>query len=117
MILYSGGTALVPDVTGWSKADIMKLGKILGVEVTFHGDGYCTEQSLAPYEKISDETLSFHLKRIIGEKRAHGFDTNINSHCGSSCAMTIATMPLFIGYFQMKNKAKPFVRKDLNGIM
>ena len=62
LILYSGGTALMPDVTGWSKADIMKLGKILGVEVTFHGDGYCTEQSLAPYEKISDETLSFHLK-------------------------------------------------------
>ncbi|MGM9902968.1 penicillin-binding protein [Enterococcus hirae] len=62
LILYTGGTALMPDVTGWSKADIMKLGKILGIEVKFEGDGYCTEQSLAPYEKISDKTLSFTLK-------------------------------------------------------
>ena len=52
----------MPDVTGWSKADIMKLGKILGIEVTFDGDGYCTKQSLAPYEKITDDKLSFTLE-------------------------------------------------------
>ena len=40
----------------------MKLGKILGIEVTFDGDGYCTEQSLAPYEKITDKKLHFTLK-------------------------------------------------------
>lgn len=27
LILYTGGDKLMPDVTGWSKADIMKLGK------------------------------------------------------------------------------------------
>ncbi|MBO1088087.1 penicillin-binding transpeptidase domain-containing protein [Enterococcus hirae] len=62
LILYTGGEKLMPDVTDWSKADIMKLGKILGVEVTFHGDGYCKEQSLAPYEKITDKKLSFTLE-------------------------------------------------------
>lgn len=34
LILYTGGDKLMPDVTGWSKADIMKLGKILGIEVS-----------------------------------------------------------------------------------
>ena len=62
IILYTGGEKLMPDVTGWSKADIMKLGKILGIEVTFDGDGYCTKQSLAPYEKITDDKLSFTLE-------------------------------------------------------
>ena len=62
LILQTGGDELMPDVTGWSKADIMKLGKILGIEVTFDGDGYCTEQSLAPYEKITDKKLHFTLK-------------------------------------------------------
>ncbi|WP_422698777.1 penicillin-binding transpeptidase domain-containing protein [Enterococcus durans] len=62
IILYTGGEQLMPDVTGWSKADIMKLGKILGIEVTFDGDGYCTKQSLAPYEKITDDKLSFTLE-------------------------------------------------------
>lgn len=62
IILYAGGEKLMPDVTDWSKADIMKLGKILGIEVTFHGDGYCKEQSLAPYEKITEDKLSFTLE-------------------------------------------------------
>ncbi|STP29639.1 peptidoglycan glycosyltransferase [Enterococcus durans] len=62
IILYTGGEKLMPDVTSWSKADIMKLGKILGIEVTFDGDGYCTKQGLAPYEKITDDKLSFTLE-------------------------------------------------------
>ncbi|MDY5174831.1 penicillin-binding transpeptidase domain-containing protein [Enterococcus faecium] len=62
LILYSGGDKLMPDVTGWSKADIMKLGKILGIEVSFDGDGYCVKQELAPYEKITKEKLNFTLE-------------------------------------------------------
>lgn len=61
LILYTGGDKLMPDVTGWSKADIMKLGKILGIEVSFDGDGYCVKQELAPYEKITEDKLSFTL--------------------------------------------------------
>ncbi|MCS5464475.1 PASTA domain-containing protein [Enterococcus lactis] len=62
LILYIGGDKLMPDVTGWSKADIMKLGKILGIEVSFDGDGYCVKQELAPYEKITKEKLNFTLE-------------------------------------------------------
>ena len=62
LILYTGGDKLMPDVTGWSKADIMKLGKILGIEVSFDGDGYCVKQELAPYEKINEDKLSFTLE-------------------------------------------------------
>ncbi|HBG9696954.1 TPA: penicillin-binding protein [Enterococcus faecium] len=62
LIIYTGGDKLMPDVTGWSKADIMKLGKILGIEVSFDGDGYCVKQELAPYEKITEDKLSFTLE-------------------------------------------------------
>ncbi|EMN4610345.1 penicillin-binding protein [Enterococcus faecium] len=62
LILYTGGDKLMPDVTGCSKADIMKLGKILGIEVSFDGDGYCVKQELAPYEKITEDKLSFTLE-------------------------------------------------------
>ncbi|MEB4742612.1 penicillin-binding transpeptidase domain-containing protein [Enterococcus sp. E5-79] len=62
LILYTGGDKLMPDVTGWSKADIMKLGKILGIEVSFDGNGYCVKQELAPYEKITEDKLSFTLE-------------------------------------------------------
>ncbi|HAP9434671.1 TPA: penicillin-binding protein [Enterococcus faecium] len=62
LILYTGGDKLMPDVTGWSKADIMKLGKILGIEVSFDGDGYCVKQELAPYEKNTEDKLSFTLE-------------------------------------------------------
>ncbi|HAQ2382336.1 TPA: penicillin-binding protein [Enterococcus faecium] len=62
LILYTGGDKLMPDVTGWSKADIMKLGKILGIEVSFDEDGYCVKQELAPYEKITEDKLSFTLE-------------------------------------------------------
>ncbi|KEI55227.1 penicillin-binding transpeptidase domain-containing protein [Enterococcus faecium] len=62
LILYTGGDKLMSDVTGWSKADIMKLGKILGIEVSFDGDGYCVKQELAPYEKITEDKLSFTLE-------------------------------------------------------
>ncbi len=62
LILYTGSDKLMPDVTGWSKADIMKLGKILGIEVSFDGDGYCVKQELAPYEKITKEKLNFTLE-------------------------------------------------------
>ncbi|HFQ3405183.1 TPA: penicillin-binding transpeptidase domain-containing protein [Enterococcus faecium] len=62
LILYTGGDKLMPDVTGWSKADIMKLGKIPGIEVSFDGDGYCVKQELAPYEKITEDKLSFTLE-------------------------------------------------------
>ncbi|WP_368250875.1 penicillin-binding transpeptidase domain-containing protein [Enterococcus sp. 2201sp1_2201st1_B8_2201SCRN_220225] len=58
----NGSEFYMPDVTGWSKADLMKLGKLFDVEVKFEGEGYCVSQSLQPYEAISDTPLTFTLE-------------------------------------------------------
>lgn len=59
LLLTTGSEYYMPDVTSWSKADLVKLGDLLGVKVTFKGDGYCTAQSLAPYERIGDKAIEF----------------------------------------------------------
>lgn len=62
LLLTDGDSYQMPDTTGWSKADLIKLGELLDVEVKFTGDGFCTEQSLAPYETVTDQTLTFTLE-------------------------------------------------------
>ena len=52
----------MPDTTGWSKSDLIKLGELLQIEVQFDGDGFCTKQSLAPYETVGDQTITFTLE-------------------------------------------------------
>ncbi|MCC9082708.1 hypothetical protein LOS22_00525 [Enterococcus faecium] len=44
------------------KSRYHEAGKILGIEVSFDGDGYCVKQELAPYEKITEDKLSFTLE-------------------------------------------------------
>lgn len=48
LILLTNGKKEMPDVRGWSKADILKLTNLLDIDVSFKGDGYCTKQSIAP---------------------------------------------------------------------
>lgn len=62
ILLTTGDNYLMPDVTGWSKADLMKLGNLLNMKVTFEGEGYSTKQSIAPYEKINGDELKFTLQ-------------------------------------------------------
>ncbi|MGM0123694.1 penicillin-binding protein 2X [Enterococcus sp. AZ194] len=59
LILLTDGSKIMPDVTGWSKADLMKLANILGVEATFEGDGYCKEQSIVAFETVTTDKLKF----------------------------------------------------------
>lgn len=61
MLLTDGENISMPDTTSWSKADLVMLGELLGVEVKFEGEGYCTAQSLAPYETVKDQTITFTL--------------------------------------------------------
>lgn len=61
MLLTDDKSPMMPDVSGWSKADLVKLGDLLDVEVEFEGEGYCTEQSVAAYSEITDDKLSFKL--------------------------------------------------------
>lgn len=62
MLLTDDQNPMMPDVSGWSKADLVKLGDLLDVEVEFDGEGYCVEQSVEPYDEISNEKLHFELE-------------------------------------------------------
>lgn len=62
LLLTNGDQRYMPDTIGWSKADLIKLGELLDVEVTFEGEGYCVAQSIAPYEALTDTGLTFTLK-------------------------------------------------------
>ena len=52
----------MPDTTGWSKADLMKIGKLFDIQVNFEGEGYCVKQSIAAYQKIEGDLLTFTLE-------------------------------------------------------
>lgn len=53
----------MPDVGGWSKADLIKLGKLLNIKVNFQGDGYAVSQSIAPYALIEGASIDFTLSQ------------------------------------------------------
>lgn len=61
LILLTDGKKEMPDVRGWSKADILKLANLLDIDVTFKGDGYCTKQNIAPYAEVSKKKLKITL--------------------------------------------------------
>ncbi|MGP5430665.1 penicillin-binding transpeptidase domain-containing protein [Enterococcus malodoratus] len=61
LILLTDGKKEMPDVRGWSKADILKLSNLLDIDVTFKGDGYCTKQNIAPYAEVSKKKLKITL--------------------------------------------------------
>ncbi|HJF19727.1 MAG TPA: penicillin-binding protein [Enterococcus columbae] len=52
----------MPDVSGWSKVDLIKLTSMLDLKIKLEGSGYCVSQSIEPYETITGDTLSFTLK-------------------------------------------------------
>ena len=46
IILYTGGTVKMPSLTNWSQADVVRLGRLLGIKVKVHGSGFVSEQSI-----------------------------------------------------------------------
>ncbi|MGX7195598.1 penicillin-binding transpeptidase domain-containing protein [Enterococcus olivae] len=62
ILLTDSQNRYMPDTTGWSKADLIKFGELLEVDVKFEGEGFCVEQSLAPYDLLTGEELTFTLK-------------------------------------------------------
>lgn len=46
VLLLTNGGMTMPDVTGWSKSDILKLAELTGKNITTKGTGYATKQSL-----------------------------------------------------------------------
>ena len=63
VILVTNGTLTMPDITGWSRLDVMKLSELTGIDLDVQGNGYVTKQSVAPGEKLSKQTkLTVELK-------------------------------------------------------
>lgn len=48
LILMTNGAATMPDLTNWSRNDVLKIAELTGVNILFSGEGYVVEQSLAP---------------------------------------------------------------------
>jgi penicillin-binding protein 2B len=48
MILLTNGAMTLPDMTGWSRNDALKIAELTGVEFTFEGEGFVVNQELEP---------------------------------------------------------------------
>ncbi|EIT84988.1 peptidoglycan glycosyltransferase [Fictibacillus macauensis ZFHKF-1] len=46
VLLKTSGNVQMPDVTGWSKADVLKLAKMLNLKISVKGTGFANSQSL-----------------------------------------------------------------------
>ncbi|UQS83795.1 penicillin-binding transpeptidase domain-containing protein [Bombilactobacillus thymidiniphilus] len=64
VILLTNGAMTMPDVTGWSKNDILKLSEITGKKVIFKGKGYAKSQSVSPNAVLNNvKQIVIHLKQ------------------------------------------------------
>lgn len=62
LLLTNDDAVTMPDITGWSKTDIVKLADLLNIDVTFEGEGYATSQSIEAYATIRNQKLTIVLK-------------------------------------------------------
>lgn len=46
IILMTNGAATIPDLTNWSRNDVLKVAELTGTDIVFEGEGYVVEQSL-----------------------------------------------------------------------
>ena len=52
--LTNGNDFLMPDVTGWSRIDVIRLCKLLGISYELDGYGYVVEQSVLADTQIEE---------------------------------------------------------------
>ncbi len=53
IILVTNGPATIPDLKGWSQADILKFSQMFGLKLKLTGSGYGDTQSVAPGRRIT----------------------------------------------------------------
>lgn len=64
IILDTGGTITMPDLTGWSKNDVIKLANMFDIDVKYSGNGFVSGQSVAKGGPIkSGMTMTVSLKK------------------------------------------------------
>nr|WP_225426992.1 penicillin-binding transpeptidase domain-containing protein [Companilactobacillus kedongensis] len=54
IVLLTNGAMTMPDLSGWSKNDVLKFAEVTGKHVTTKGDGYVTSQSLKAGHVLND---------------------------------------------------------------
>ena len=58
VILDTGGRVKMPDLTGWSAADVEELAQLLHLQLSEQGDGYVDSQSIKANASINkNQTL------------------------------------------------------------
>ncbi|MFD1430915.1 penicillin-binding protein [Lacticaseibacillus mingshuiensis] len=62
VILLTNGAMTMPDVSGWSKSDVLKLAQLTGKKFNLSGDGYATHQSLAKGSLLTDDAVTVTFK-------------------------------------------------------
>ncbi|BDR58302.1 penicillin-binding protein [Xylocopilactobacillus apicola] len=68
VILLTNGAMTMPDLTGWSKSDVIKFGQITGKTIKVNGSGYVTHQSLGAGSSIDFvKNITVDLKENINE--------------------------------------------------
>ncbi len=64
-LVTNGDKITIPDMKGWSKKDVMTYANLIGLNVTYEGNGYVSSQSI---KKGSILTKESHLKIKLKEK-------------------------------------------------
>lgn len=62
ILLTNSKNRYMPDVSGWSKADLIRLADLLDMEISFEGEGYAVSQSIASSEIVTGKKLHFKLE-------------------------------------------------------
>ena len=68
ILVTNGNEYNMPNISGWSKNDIIEFCKLLDIKYTINGYGYATTQNIAPNTKIEENmTLEVNLSSGLGE--------------------------------------------------
>ncbi|WP_225047377.1 penicillin-binding transpeptidase domain-containing protein [Lacticaseibacillus kribbianus] len=58
VLLLTNGAMTMPDVSGWSKSDVLKLAQLTGKKFKLSGTGYASHQSLASGALLGDDPVT-----------------------------------------------------------
>lgn len=67
VILMTNGAQIMPDLTGWSKTDVLRASEITGITFMIEGEGFVTSQSVSPGSSM----LSEEIKVVLTSQNAH----------------------------------------------
>ncbi len=63
VIILTNGEKTMPDISGWSRSDVLKLSSLLGIKFNISGAGYVNSQSVATNKSLSGvEMVNVQLK-------------------------------------------------------